>query len=718
MIKLYKALLGLLTTALLFLSPAHAAESEPKDTGKVVAQLVSSHHSAPAGSTIKVALRTVLDDKWHTYWRNPGDSGEPVQIDWRLPEGASAGDITWPLPDAIPTGPLINYGFEGVPFFPVDITLPANAKAGEMLIIEAGVYYLVCYDVCIPESADLSLQLMIGEAELNERWDSAINRALSGAPKSGTIDAGVMKVGETVIYSFTNLPEGDFSEALFFPNDMGVIKPSEAQTVTLAENGLKISVGAEYGWNNTLPERFEGVLRFMQDGAPIGVIVEAAVGESVPIGTLIGSGVAAQGSQASQSGTAPPSSLGGITLWGAIIGAFLGGLVLNLMPCVFPIISMKALSLTKSAHGERASVRREAHLYSLGVIATFMLLTLVLLALRAAGAEIGWGFQLQSPIVVGLLAVLLFAIGLNLLGLFEFGASLQNTGSRLASKGGNSGAFFTGALAVVVATPCTAPFMAGAIGYAMAQSAPVMIAVFMALAIGFALPFLMLGYLPGLLAKLPKPGPWMVRFKELLAFPMLAAAVWLVWVLSLQAGADGVLKVLLAMLLLSFAIWCWKRAGGGLVKGLSAISLLAALMLPLTLSVSTAPAGVSLSAQGYDKLEWSPAMVAERRAAGQTVFVDFTAAWCVTCKVNERLVLEKESTRALFKEANTAFLVADWTNKNDEIARELASHGRSGVPLYLVYPPLKAGEGHNDVKPIILPQVLTESVLRAALLGE
>ena len=712
MITFFKTLFGLMMAALLWISHSYAAESDSVDTGKVVAQLVSSHHSAPAGSTIKVALRTVLDDKWHTYWRNPGDSGEPVQIDWRLPAGASAGEITWPLPDAIPTGPLINYGFEGIPFFPVDITLPADAQAGEMVIIEAGVYYLVCYDVCIPESADLSLQVLIGEPELNGRWDSAINRAISSAPKRGTIEAGVMKVGETVIYSFTNLPEGDYSSALFFPNDMGVIKPSEAQSVTLAENGLKISVGAEYGWNNALPERFEGVLRFQQNGKPVGVIVDAAIGQAVPIGPLIGGGAAAN-----QEAQAPQTSVSNVTLWGAIIGAFLGGLVLNLMPCVFPIISMKALSLTKTAHGEKSAVRREAHFYTLGVLATFMLLTLVLLALKAAGTEIGWGFQLQSPIVVGLLAVLLFAIGLNLLGLFEFGTSFQNTGSSLVSKGGKSGAFFTGALAVVVATPCTAPFMAGAIGYAMAQSAPIMIAVFMALAIGFALPFLLLGYMPKLLSKLPKPGPWMIRFKELLAFPMLAAAIWLVWVLSLQAGADGVLIVLLSMLLLGFAIWCWKRAGK-LAKTLAILSLVGTLMLPFNLSVNTASAGVSLSAEGYDKLAWSPEAIAERRAAGQSVFVDFTAAWCVTCKVNERLVLETDSTRALFQEANTAFLVADWTNKNDEIARELARHGRSGVPLYLVYPALKAGGGHNDVSPIILPQVLTEAVLRDALLGE
>ena len=698
MINFYKALCALFLTAIFLASPSHATESEAVDTGKVVAQLVSSHHTAPAGSTIQVALRTVLDDKWHTYWRNPGDSGEPVQIEWRLPEGASAGEIVWPLPAAIPTGPLINYGFEGIPFFPVEITLPETAQAGEMIVIDAGVYYLVCYDVCIPESADLSLQILIGEAELNGRWDSAIKRAITDAPKPSQIQSGLIKDGETVRYSFTNLPEGDFSNAFFFPNDMGLIKPSEPQTVTLGSDGLEISVGAEYAWNNAQPENYEGVLRFIQDGKPTGVIVNSAVGQTVKIGKA--------------SGNTPRPSVGGITLWGAIIGAFLGGLVLNLMPCVFPIISMKALSLAKSAHGERSLMRRQAHLYTAGVLATFLLLTLVLLALKAAGTEIGWGFQLQSPIVVGLLALLLFTIGLNLLGMFEFGSRLQNTGSGLIAKGGNTGAFFTGALAVVVATPCTAPFMAGAIGYAMAQPAAIMLAVFMSLGFGFALPFLLLGYVPGLLSKLPKPGPWMERFKEFLAFPMLGAAIWLVWVLSQQTGANGVLAILLAMLLLGFAVWCWKRLGK-IAKGLAALSLLAALVLPFMLSVDTSSQSVSLESEGYEKLAWSPDTVKERLAAGQNVFVDFTAAWCITCKVNERVVLERESVKALFADSNTAFLVADWTNKNDEIARELALHGRSGVPLYIVY-----RADNNDVNPLILPQILTENVLQAALLGE
>jgi len=321
-----------------------------------------------------------------------------------------------------------------------------------------------------------------------------------------------------------------------------------------------------------LPETFSGVLAFTKNGERIGQEVTLNVGQTVDIGLAA-------------TKTAKKATIGGVTLWTAIIGALIGGLILNLMPCVFPVISIKALSIAKAAHGERAAIKREAWLYTAGVIAgviaTFLLLTFILLAFKAGGSEIGWGFQLQSPKVVGVLAVLLFVIGLNLLGLFEFGTGLQNTGSELTQKSGAAGSFFTGALAVVVATPCTAPLMAGAVGYALASPALLTLAVFMALAIGFALPFLLIAYVPGLLSKLPKPGPWMERFKEILAFPMFAAAIWLVWVLSLQAGEDGVLYVLAAMLAAGFAIWCLKRTGG-LAKAFAAVAILAAIALPIS----------------------------------------------------------------------------------------------------------------------------------------
>ncbi len=667
--------------------PALARQSIPVDTGKVTASLVSSHDSVAPGGSFYIALRTQLDDHWHTYWRNPGDSGEPVQIDWVLPEGVSAGKINWPLPKTVPTGPIINYGFEGAPLFPVKFTVSADAAPGSVINITANFYYLVCKDVCIPEKGTVSLPIAIGEMAEDIGWKTEIDAALAATPRRGGVQGAIKKSGDVLEMSFANLPEGDFSGAYFFPYDQGVLLHSDPQNIVRGSDGFRLTTKPDYAWDSATSKIFEGVLTYQSGGEVVGTNIALAVGKSVDIGKV----------------AAPKTATGGVTLWTAIIGALIGGLILNLMPCVFPVISIKALSIAKSAHGERSKIRREAWLYTAGVIATFLLLTIALLAFKAGGSEIGWGFQLQSPKVVAVLAVLLFVIGLNLIGAFEFGTGLQNTGADLTQKSGAAGSFFTGALAVIVATPCTAPFMAGAVGYALAQPALITLAVFMALAIGFALPFLLIAYMPGLLSKLPKPGPWMVRFKEVLAFPMFAAAIWLVWVLSLQSGEGGVLYALLAMLAAGLAIWFFK--GKSLLgKTLGMVSVLAAIALPVSITANAAPENLSSEA-------WSHQRVAELQAEGRPIFVDFTAAWCVTCKVNEKLVLSQSRTETLFKDTNTAFLVADWTNKNDVIAAELAKYGRAGVPLYLVY-------HQNSVNPVILPQVLSYDVIREAIAGE
>ena len=685
-------MLRLILISLLWLLalPCFASQSISVDTGKVTASLVSSHNAVPPGGKFHVALRTVLDDHWHTYWKNPGDSGEPVHIDWTVPEGMTQGDIAWPLPQTLATGPIINYGFEGTPLFPVEFIVPDTAEPGSVIIVDADFYYLVCKDVCIPEQGKASLPIKIADYEVDAVWQSEINTALAATPKTGDITGAIRKSDGNVIIGLENLPaSADLNSAYFFPHYQGVLSHSEPQIVKQGSRGLEIVSQADYLWDDVLPETLSGVLAFEQNGKRIGQEVSLVVGQTLDVGLSAAAG--------------PKAAIGGVTLWTAIIGALIGGLILNLMPCVFPVISIKALSIAKSAHGERSAIRREAWLYTAGVIATFLLLTFLLLALKAGGSEIGWGFQLQSPKVVGVLAVLLFVIGLNLLGLFEFGASLQNTGSELTQKSGAAGSFFTGALAVVVATPCTAPLMAGAVGYALAASALVTLAVFMALAIGFALPFLLIAYVPGLLSKLPKPGPWMIRFKEILAFPMLAAAIWLVWVLSLQAGEDGVLYVLAAMLSAGFAIWCFKRKAS-LAKILGGIAVLAAIALPVSIYPSQA-------AIAHEAEAWSTARVTQLQAENRPIFVDFTAAWCVTCKVNEKVVLDQNRTQKLFADTNTAFLIADWTNKNDTIAQELAKYGRAGVPLYLVY-------NQNSVNPAILPQVLTYDVIRDAITGE
>lgn len=673
------------------LVPSYAAESETVDTGKVVASLVSSNDSAAPGETIEVALRTILDTGWHTYWRNPGDSGEPVQLDWQLPEGWEAGEITWPLPMTLPTGPIINYGFEGAPLFPVSMTVPEAAEPGTIQTLTLDFYYLVCADICIPENGSASIDIAIGETMKDPRWEPLIQDALNRAPKPASFSAAIRQEGEEAVLTLKDLPEADFSDAYFFPFDQGVVQHSAPQRAAIGEDGVEIRAASDFAWTDGLPDEIVGVLSYMEDGTRTGSEVTVEVGDALDIGLV------------DSAGSAGAASATSFTLLGAIFGALLGGLILNLMPCVFPVISMKALSIAKTAHGERAVIRREAWAYTAGVIATFLVLTILLIALKAAGSEIGWGFQLQSPLVVAGLALLIFTVGLNLLGVFELGSSFQNTGSSLTTKGGVRGSFFTGLLAVIVATPCTAPFMAGAVGYAVAQPVAVTVAVFLALAIGFALPFLLIAYVPRLLKVLPKPGPWMVRFKELLAFPMFAAAIWLVWVVSLQAGPTGLLQVLSAMLLIALAVWAFKSQKKW-VKGIAALLCLLAIFVIISIRPNTAST-VNLTQEA-----WSTERVDELRAEGRPVFVDFTAAWCVTCKVNETLVLEKDKTKQLFVDTDTAFLVADWTNKNDEIAQELERYGRAGVPLYLVFP-----SGDNSVSAEVLPQVLTYDVVKEAI---
>ena len=673
----------------LFLSTgATASETEPTDTGRVVAQLVTSHDQIDAGEEFYVALVTTMDPEWHIYWKNPGDSGEPVDIYWGDAPTTQVGDIIWPLPDTIPTGPIINYGFDGRAVFPMPVTAPANLSDGDVISLDAEITYLVCKDICIPESAKLSVAVTIGESFKDERWSYNIETAIAESPQESNIKANVLLEGSEISFELETDPS-DIEKAYFFPDTPGMINHSAPQTLSLGETGLRLTVESGFSLQDGLQGPIKGVLRTESKSGDVrGVWVTARPGAAVSIGKVA----------ATQS-----ASSTNITAWTALIGAFLGGLILNLMPCVFPIISMKALSFTKHAHGEEALIRKQGWLYVAGVLATFMALTVILLALKAAGSSIGWGFQLQSPVVVGTLALLFFAIGLNLLGVFEFRLGVENSGGSLARKEGNIGAFFTGVLAVIVATPCTAPFMAGAIGFAFVQPAIVTIIVFLALGLGFALPFLALSYWPSLLRRLPKPGPWMETFKQVMAFFMFGAVIWLIWVLSFQTSENGVAKALFAMLALGFGVFMLRRSGN-FAKLATGASVLLAVALVGSLHVS------KLSEVALSQQAWSPEKVAELRADGKAVFVDFTAAWCVTCKVNEQLVLKGSGD--LFEKHNTEFLVADWTNKNDQIADELASYGRSGVPLYLLFPP-----GNNSVKAAVLPQILTRSVLEDALRG-
>jgi thiol:disulfide interchange protein len=697
-----RALIAAVAALILFTVPALAA---PVNTGHIEAELVARDATIPPGGAAYLALRQSIDKGWHTYWRNPGDSGEATKLDWTLPAGWTAGDIVWPAPSRLVIGPLTNYGYSGEVLLPVSITAPADARPGDY-VLKAKASFLVCEDICIPEEAELSITVTLaqGAPKPDAKWGSKITRSLAEAPKPVGLTATYRVEGGKVLLSVAGAPlkGADMSGAWFYPFTGGWLDHAAAQTADRGEAGLTLSLPPGYAFETGAPpEVMDGVLTVGDKAYE----VSAAQGPA-PAGT---SGL---GPPPAAAGPAAP----GIGLALAALFAFLGGLILNLMPCVFPVLSMKAAALTGHAH-EPAAARAQGLAYGAGVVATFLALAGLLIALQAAGNSIGWGFQLQSPPVVAALALLMAAVALNMSGVFEFGTGLQGAGSSLASGRGLTGAFFTGALAVVVASPCTAPFMSSALGFTLGQPPLITLTVFLALALGFAAPFVLLTFAPPLMARLPRPGPWMDSLRKGLAFPMYAATAWLVWVLSQQTDSVGLGAVLVALVVIAFVLWLLGRAqsSGGhpavriiLAIVLAGVSLLAVLTprSVVTASGATDDAGARAEVP-YEA--WSPERLAALRAEGRPVLVNFTAAWCVTCQVNEKVALSTAEVAEALKTSGGVYLKGDWTNRDPRIAAALAEHGRAGVPLYLLYAP-------GAAEPKILPQLLTPGMVADALL--
>jgi thiol:disulfide interchange protein len=705
-----RALAKILTTLAVVWALAAPAVAAPVNTGHIEAELIAQDQGAVPGGTIQVAVRQKIQKGWHTYWRNSGDSGEATQIAWTLPPGWTAGDIVWAPPKREPTGPLMNYGYVDEVLLPVALSVPKTAKPGESVTLKAAVAFLVCADICVPEDATLILTLPVvsGPATPDPKWGAAIAMALADAPKPAGFTAAFAKQGAGVALAVTGsaLKGADLGDAYFFPFDSTVIDHAKPQVIERGPEGLTLTLAPGFAFK--APEGPKALAGVLEVGGKA-YEVSAAPGP-LPAG-------------ASGLGPPPPKVAapagGKLGLAAAVAFAFLGGLILNLMPCVFPILAMKAASLAGHAH-ERAAARAQGLAFLIGVVATFLALAGALIAVRAGGAAVGWGFQLQSPPVVAILALLMLAVALNLSGVFEVGSSLQGVGTGLASKQGLAGAFFTGALAVVVAAPCTAPFMAPALGWALTQSPPAALAVFLGLGLGFAAPFTAAAFAPGLLARLPRPGPWMDGFRKLMAFPMYGAAAWLVWVLTIQAGATGLARVLAACVVLALAAWLLgtaqhRAAQGkrpvaltGLGAGLVAVAAVAVIWPAYAIPQveGAAPEADATAAIPYEA--YSPERLAALQAEGRPVFVNYTAAWCVTCQVNEKVAFSTAGAAAAFKATNTAYLKADWTRKDAVIEADLARHGRAGVPLYLVY-------GAKGGEPAVLPQLLTEGVVAKAL---
>lgn len=688
-------------------------------TDRIEAELVPMSAWAAPGSTAVVAVKQTIRPDWHTYWRNPGDSGGATTLTWTLPRGVSAGDIVWPVPERQRISGLMNYGYSGTVYLPVPIEVPASARPGTNLPLTVKALFLVCSaEMCVPDELTLRLDLRVrdGAAPLNPRHGAAITAVLEKAPRPAGITArvaledGVLTLGA----AGGPLAGSDPGPSYFFPFEGGIIDHPAPQTGAWGPQGLSLRLrpGSE--------TRATGLT------GPVGGVLVTAAGAweiraepgALPAGTS-GSGALAAAADADAAAADPDGGSDLATFAKALLFAVLGGLILNLMPCVFPILAMKAAALAGSAHDTRHA-RRDGLAFLAGVLTTFLLLAGVLLVLRATGEAVGWGFQLQSPPVTAGLALLMLAVALNLSGVFHVGGRLQGAGSGPLSRlPGGLGAFFTGALAVVVAAPCTAPFMAFALGAALVMPWPMALLVFLGLGLGLALPFVVVSLTPGLLARLPRPGPWMERLKNFLAFPMYATALWLAWVFSRQTGAEALGPLFAAGLMLALGVWligCGQTERGfgrrgvfHLTAGVAALLLAgAALIVAARAPAEAAGSAAAVEGAGPTSAPWSTAAVEAARAQGRPVLVNFTADWCVTCKINERTSLATAGVKAAIEGSNAVYLVGDWTRRDDAITAELQRHGRSGVPLYLLYTP-------GVAEPRVLPQLLTEGVVVEAL---
>ncbi|HEY8880196.1 MAG TPA: thioredoxin family protein [Roseateles sp.] len=670
---------------------AQAAPPEAA-TEHVQARLVSSQATVAPGQRFTVALEQNIKPHWHTYWLNPGDSGQATTIAWT---GAEAGAIQWPTPSIQAIGPIVNYGYEGRAALLVDLTVPADAKPGSRFKPQAAVKWLVCKDVCIPEDVSLGLDLPVAaeakagpDAAQIEEWRGAIPKPAAFAVQLKPAPQGVRLSG----------PTAGVTKAYFFADTWGAVAHSAPQAFKAEGGGWTLDIPAG---DEPVPaaKPLSGVLVLTTGAGDQAWAVSAPMPEGAGKGPGPADLSAPEAAAAPAATPAPESELG---LLPALALALVGGLILNLMPCVFPVLSIKALALVRQGNH-----RAEGLAYTAGVLASFAALAAVLIALRAGGQQVGWGFQFHSPVFVLVVAYLLFLVGLSLSGFFEIGGSFTGVGSGLAAREGVAGSFFTGVLAAVVATPCTAPFMGAALAFALAQPAAVMLAVFLALGLGLALPFLILAFWPAAQRWLPRPGAWMDKFKQALAFPMYAAVVWLLWVLAQQAGADGVALALGGMVLIAFGLW-WRNASGASALGTGAALVSVALALAAAVWIKPVAADVRAAAGESATEVFSPSRLAELRGQNKPVFVNLTAAWCISCLVNERVALSRPEVHEAFAKAGVVYLKGDWTREDPTITAVLKAHGRSGVPLYLYYAP-----GAAEAQ--VLPQILTPGLVIEAV---
>jgi len=687
------ALIGL-AAALAQFGTAARAETYA-DTEHTTTEIIAEREGFSPGETTWFAVRQDVREGWHVFWANPGSAGIPLALQWRLPDGFDVGALKRPVPQYIPVGPLASYAHEGEPIVLVPVTAPGHAKVGEEIKIEINAEWQVCEVVCIPEEARFSFSLpVLDKAEKSVDRRALFERARAALPEVFAGAATFSAKGADYELEVEGWPDKRARDVFFFPEVEGLTEPAGEQRASVRNGVLNVSM--ESGWTKDVAgDIVKGVIAYKNaQGARVGVEIGAALEGAL---------------ESSLAKLAAPA--GGASFGVLLALAFFGGLILNAMPCVFPIIFIKAASLTHSAHGDAAELRRDGLLYTAGVLATFLAVAGLLLALRAGGEQLGWGFHLQSPAVVALSAYTLFLVGLNLSGLFTVGERFAGSGEGLARRSGAAGAFFTGALAVVVAAPCIGPLLSAPMGAALLLPPVQGLLIFAVLALGLAAPFLALTVAPPLARLLPKPGAWMQIFKQLLAFPVFAAAAYFVWVFARQTGANAMGVVLAGAVALAFAAWGFEKSKGegGVRLALRAASAIAVLLALFPLA-RIEPAGAAPDAGAYGAIEtesYDADALAGYRAAGTPVFIDFTAAWCVTCQVNKMTVLKSSEVADAFARAGAVLMVADWTVRDPAITEALEAFGASGVPLYVYYGP--SGEAN------FLPQALTKKAVISAL---
>ena len=698
----------LLVAYLLIPSRVYAQDIPDEDTSPYShAELVSENEHIQPGTPFTLALKLTMDVGWHSYWQNPGDSGEPTEIDWDLPSTFAASPIQWPYPHSIDLGPLRSYGYSDQVLLLSEITPPAELEPGTDVHIQAMAYWLICEEICLPAEEAVSITLPVHASRAPPaEYAEAIAVSRSHLPQSlptWTVEASNYSGSYVLQLTPPANQEFDVNGAYFFSSDYEVIDHPSAQPITKEGDAYLIALQqSEYATGPA--ERLRGTIVAKEGTSWDAEGVVPALAIDVPVTEALITPI--ERSEAS-----------GSLLWMLIL-AFAGGLLLNLMPCVFPVLSIKILGFAQQGNQQPAAIRRQGYLFGLGVVCSFLILAVVLLTLRAAGSQIGWGFQLQSPLFVAAMALLFFGIGLNLLGVFEFGSGIMQLGANRNAEPEHhlKRSFWDGVLATLVATPCTAPFMGAALGAAIVLPTVQALLIFTLLGLGMATPYVVLSLTPALVRKLPKPGPWMEVLKHVLAFPMLATTLWLTWVFGRQTGVDGVALLLLGILLLGLSLWILGRWPG--IQITPRVRLITRSMFTLSFLLSlgavymgttytyAAPENNGTTASNW--LPFSQEQVAQLRSEGQPVFIDFTAAWCLTCQVNKKTTLNNKAVQDAFAQKGVTTFQADWTNQDEEITKALEEHGRSGVPLYVLYP-------GPDKSPVLLPEILTEGIVLEAL---